>query len=835
MKKLPIFLARLIVTVFLLICIPLPGMTNPYVYAVTTDMAQGYEASINAAREAVAKELATGIPSSATAAIMVDGKIVFAEGFGLRDRAKNLPVETDTQFNIGSVSKIFTAASVLVLEQEGKLSLDKPVTDYIPNFTMNDTRYKDITIRMLLNHTSGLPGTNMRDGFTAVKNRNYVGETLERLKTSNLVNDPGEISIYCNDGFTLAEAVIEHVSGMSFPDFLEKKIFNQMGLDNTSAYFKDGNQNIARVYDKDSTVPLSLEYVNILGSGGLSSTAIDLCKYGEILQTDSILNLAMIEEYTKAQYGPETVPEGEPIFNVGLGWDYVPVHKFKNQGFDVLAKNGGTVQYRSQLYVLPKEHINVAVIFAGPANPTAVTDAILQALLEEKELLNKPSPAIPLPSDAKIPDSFKEYEGFYSSDNGITKVEISSDKKGIILSTYDGKSFNPAGILPYKENGRFYRPDGINYSFAPHKEGKVMIIHPDSSKAGFVSHEMLKIQNDIDTSAFSGRVWVPRNLSQYDFFTKIFQTDTIPKIPGYIFVNDGSSYTPLALKSPTDTWMSFNYLRDQFEVLLQNIEGETLLYNYGHYYSDASKLPIIAEGDILQIDSNGQNKAGKMESSDLVRFSIPEGGRIVVFSPELSLAYDSLMSDSPETYVERGAYILAVGKPGDTFKITNSERFKDITGHWAKDSINQLAAANILKGTGNNLYQPDKNMMGLDFLMLIQRATGITPEDLSASGEKTVSFESEQPITRTQAIFILADVMALTGFEANLTTEEEVSLIKGLSDLEGIDDQELKSNAALLIKLGIFQGRSNKLLAPGYTMSRGEAAATVSRMLKCVQ
>ena len=125
-------------------------------------------------------------------------------------------------------------------------------------------------------------------------------------------------------------------------------------------------------------------------------------------------------------------------------------------------------------------------------------------------------------------------------------------------------------------------------------------------------------------------------------------------------------------------------------------------------------------------------------------------------------------------------------------------------------------------------------MTGLDFLILIQRATGITPDNLSASGEETLSFKAEQPITRTQAISILADVMALTGFEANLTTEEEVSLIKGFSDLEGID-QELKSNAALLIKLGIFQGRSNQLLAPGDTMSRGEAAATVLRMLKSIQ
>ena len=81
MKKLPVFLAKLIVLVFFLIGIQLPGVTNPSVYAATTDMAQGYEVSIAAAREAVAKELSTDIPSSATVAIMVDGKIVYAEGF----------------------------------------------------------------------------------------------------------------------------------------------------------------------------------------------------------------------------------------------------------------------------------------------------------------------------------------------------------------------------------------------------------------------------------------------------------------------------------------------------------------------------------------------------------------------------------------------------------------------------------------------------------------------------------------------------------------------------------------------------------------------------------
>lgn len=521
MKKLPSLLTGLIVTIFLLTCIPLPGMANTFVQAAATD-AQGYEATIEAAREAVAKELSTGMASSATAAIMVDGKIVYAEGFGLRDRAKNLPVETDTQFNIGSISKIFTAASVLILEQEGKLSLDKPVTDYIPDFTMNDARYKDITVRMLLNHTSGLPGTYIKDGLTAVKNRNYVKETLESLKTCNLMNDPGKISIYCNDGFTVAEAVIKHVSGMSFPDFLEKNIFSKMGLDNTSAYFKDGNQNIARVYEKDSVVPLPLEYANILGSGGLSSTAIDLCKYGEILQTEAILNKAMIEEYTRAQYGPETVPVGVPKFNAGLGWDFVQVQKFKRQGIDVLAKSGATFQYSSQLYVLPKEHINIAVIFAGQANPAAVADAILQTLLEEKGIVKRLSSDSTLPQDAEIPDNLRDYEGVYNSINGIVKVDISPDKTGLILSTYDGKGFKPADVLTYKESGRFYRPDGVNYSFAEHAKGKAIMMYSDSSNAGSVIYEKLNNLNDLDASAFSGKVWVPRNLSPYDFFLEMF-------------------------------------------------------------------------------------------------------------------------------------------------------------------------------------------------------------------------------------------------------------------------------------------------------------------------
>ncbi|NLN49070.1 MAG: serine hydrolase [Clostridiales bacterium] len=827
MKKTNKFLIKIIVFVFVLTCFKLPGITGFAVNATPIEETENYKGAIKAAREAVAKELSSGLASSATVAIMVDGKIIYAEGFGLRDRANSLPVETDTQFNIGSISKIFTAASILILEQEGKLSLDNPVTDYIPNFTMNDERYKDITVRMLINHSSGLPGTYMKDGFAAAKNRSYVEETLKELKTGNLVNDPGKISIYCNDGFTVAEAVIEHVSGMSYPEFLENKIFSKMSLDNTSAYFKDGNENIARVYEKDNIMPLPLEYVNILGSGGISSTAIDLCKYGEILQSGVVLNSKMIKEYTKLQCGPATVPVGDPIFNVGLGWDYVQVYKFKNQGVNVVAKNGGTLQYNSQLYVLPKEHINVAVIFAGPANPTAVTNAILQALLEAKGIVKKPLSDISFPKDAEMPISYKDYEGFYAfvSETGFVRVEVSYENNSLVLSAYDGKGYIPTGLFPYKENGRFYRPDGINYSFADHEGRKVIMIHPDSTDAAAVNYEKLDHPNNIDSSKFSGKVWVPRDFGLYDFYATMFQTVTIPEIPGYIFINDGSSYTPLALKNPISTRMSLNYSRDQYEINLQEIEGETLLYNYGQCFADASNLPIISDGDTLQIDSNGQNKADKMGFSDLIHFAIPDKGRVLVFSSKFDLSYDSMLTNRKEAYAEKGSYIVTIGKAGDVFEITEYELFKDISRHWAKDYINQLVGSNAIKGKKDDMFLPDENITGYDFMELVQRATGMTVDDEIASA---------QAITRMQAISILADVLALVCIETDLDIEEITTLTERFSDLNEMG-HEFKSKAAFFIKLGILQGNGNDMMAPKDYLSRSEAAALVCKMIRNVQ
>lgn len=118
-------------------------------------------------------------------------------------------------YGVGSVSKIYTTAAAMHLAESGSLALDEPITTYLPGFTMADARYEDITLRMLLNHSSGLMFAGMHDAFLFddAQNRTAVDSLLTELSTQRLIADPGAYSVYNNTGFTLAQLVIEQVSG----------------------------------------------------------------------------------------------------------------------------------------------------------------------------------------------------------------------------------------------------------------------------------------------------------------------------------------------------------------------------------------------------------------------------------------------------------------------------------------------------------------------------------------------------------------------------------------------------------------------------------------------
>ena len=246
-----------------------------------------YESAVTTARSEIWQAINSGKCGSATAAIAVDGKVVYAEGFGMANREKDIPVDRDTLFNIGSISKVYVAAAIMLLVDDGRVELDRPVTDYLPGFRMADPRYKKITVRMTLNHVSGLPGTEGSNSFGFKYDDRIKQETITTLSRSHLKHAPGAMAVYCNDGFTLAEMIVERVSGKKYIDFLSERVLSPLGLRNTGmgvGEIKD--KTVALYYDPKTGKPHPRETLSVLGAGGLS---INRCRtlyfYGRFFRT----------------------------------------------------------------------------------------------------------------------------------------------------------------------------------------------------------------------------------------------------------------------------------------------------------------------------------------------------------------------------------------------------------------------------------------------------------------------------------------------------------------------------------------------------------------------
>lgn len=254
-----------------------------------------------------------GLPG-ASIVIVKDGKLVYEKGYGHDSEGK--PLTEKSLMRIGSVSKSFTAFSVLKLVDEGKVNLDHPVVKYLPELTMDDIRLQKVTIRHLLSHTSGIPNP------TIIPPANTLKAGVARLQDWKLNWQPGDKYLYNNANYWILARLVEVVSGMEFPQYLKQKIFFPLGMADTLSAINSGDhikglsQGYVTAYG--TALPWSELEQMFAGSGGVISTASDIGKWlsmrtdeGKNVNGERLLSKSLLEESYSSQ-------PGSPKY--GLGW-----------------------------------------------------------------------------------------------------------------------------------------------------------------------------------------------------------------------------------------------------------------------------------------------------------------------------------------------------------------------------------------------------------------------------------------------------------------------------------------------------------------------------------
>ena len=289
-------------------------------------------------------------------AVSVDGQRILSKAYGMADLEHDVANTPDTIFEAGSVSKQFTAAAVLLLARDGKLSLDDPARKYLPELADYGS---PLTIRHMLNHTSGLRDWGSVAGIagwprtTRVYTHAHVLDIVARQRSLNFT--PGTRWSYSNTGYNLAAIIVSRVSGMSFADFTRQRLFEPLGMTRTSWRDDYGRivKNRAMSYSGDGTVYRTvMPFENVHGNGGLLTTVGDLLKWNQNFVAPTVGDQGFVAEQERAGR-----------FNDGRAHGYalgLQVDTYK--GLREISHGGATAGYRAYLSHYPEAKTAVALL-----------------------------------------------------------------------------------------------------------------------------------------------------------------------------------------------------------------------------------------------------------------------------------------------------------------------------------------------------------------------------------------------------------------------------------------------------------------------------------------
>lgn len=355
--------------------------------------------------------------------IQKNGQIIFSKAYGMADLEHDVPLKLTSKIEAGSVSKQFTAAAILLLEQQGKLSLNDDVRKYLPELPNYGNVIK---LEQMMHHTSGL-----RDwGFVAYLSgwerttKTYTNDdALEIIKAQKVLNNvPGAEYIYSNSNYNLLAIVVQRVSGQSLAEFTKQNIFISAGMINTE--WRDNHNRIVK--DRAMSYVLTKNGYETLmpnedacGDGGLLTTTEDLLKWNNFYLSGKLGTASLLSNQIKVE-----------AFNNGKMNDYgagLYIQKFKGQ--NLIVHNGLTAGYRAFLEIFPDINISVAIL----SNTSQFDNAKIRLVNVLRNIFITEPANTPIKKDEiKFPISkslLNKYAGWYSDDRDgrAVKVEVKND------------------------------------------------------------------------------------------------------------------------------------------------------------------------------------------------------------------------------------------------------------------------------------------------------------------------------------------------------------------------------------------------------------------------
>jgi CubicO group peptidase (beta-lactamase class C family) len=391
-----------------------------------------------------------------------NGRTVLSRAYGSANLEHGIPNTPATVFEAGSVSKQFTAAAIVLLARQGKLSLDDDVRRYLPEVPDYGT---PITLRHLLNHTSGLRdwGSVMQlAGWprgTRIYTHAHVLDIVSRQRSLNFT--PGAEYSYSNTGYNLLAVIVQRVSGMSFAEFSRRELFEPLGMTRTE-WRDDFTRTVkgrASAYTwSDGAWHLQMPFENVHGNGGLLTTVDDLLRWNQALDSGTIAGLDTLE--TRG-----VLSNGRRIdYALGLG-----VGEFR--GVREVSHSGATAGYRAYLARYPETGVSVALLCnAGNTNPELATRAAALFMADRLRPDSPPAPLAPVAVDAS---ELERRVGLYRSRRTGAPLRLAmADGK---LRTGGGTELVPAGGGVFR-----FGTQGTRVEFVDATPVRVRIVYPDA-------------------------------------------------------------------------------------------------------------------------------------------------------------------------------------------------------------------------------------------------------------------------------------------------------------------------------------------------------------------